>query len=204
MARLFLRNPADAERQLKRILDRKSKQMLADFRKYLNDLKDILGERFAQSEEFNRMKGSLKGEFGFTDQEIVELDGIINTIKNDRDVTRVSVGPDRVMLEWGDFRVLKDHPNAKHPLTRLNPKTGLFEIIQIVSWVDWLENGLSITGYTFEEKGGRFSRSKEGQMTESSGLFRLPRTKIFEKIANSIDEKEVRAGIAVILEKKVT
>lgn len=203
MARVTISNRGEFERKLKSIIDKKQKQVIKDLEKYLVGLNDILGEKFASSKEFNDIKGPLRGEFGFTDQEVAKLDSIINVIKKDNSVTKISASKDRVILEWVDFRVLKDHQLAQHELTKLNTKTGLFEVVQTVSWVDWLENGLSITGYDFSEAGGKNSRSKQGIMKEESGLFKLPKTKVFEKIAKSIDKKTIKAGIATILEKKV-
>ena len=192
----------ELNRKLFRIVEKKQKQLLKDFEKYLVRQNKILGDKVLKAPEFRQIKGSLKGEFGFTDEQIDALNGIINTIKNDQDITRIVVGPDRVALEWVDFEALKAHPIAQHKLTQFNPETKQFDLEQIVSWVDWLENGLSITGYVFEEGGGKFSRSGEGRMQKGNGVFRLPKTKMFETIAQSVKDKEIISGISVILSKK--
>jgi len=203
MARVTLSDPGGFERKLKEIINNKQKQVIKDLEKYLVKVNEMLGDKFAESKEFKDIKGSLRGEFGFTDSEVTDIDRVINIIKTDKKITKIRANRDTVVLEWIDFDALKNHEVAQHDLTKLNSKTDAFEVVQTVSWVDWLENGLSITGYAFEDGGGKFSRSKEGRMVEGTGLFKLPRTKIFDKIARSISKKEVSAGIATILQRKM-
>lgn len=203
MNEISITNLSKLENKIKKVMNKKTNQLVRDLEEFLINVNELLGNRFAESKEFNEIKTSLRGEFGFTSEEVAELDEIINVIKNDKSITRIRANSNRIILEWVDFEALKKHPAALHPLSKKQKGSNKFDVSDVVSWVDWLENGLSITGYVYKEEGKKASRSESGVMRRSSQTFRLRKTKVLEKLAKTITKTKIKAGIAVIIEKRV-
>jgi hypothetical protein len=148
-----------------------------------------LADIVRSSPEFAALKTpALIGRFGFTPNEVARLDNLFSVIAPNRDnevtnVNKVLVGKKRsAILNWVDFEQLKKHQVAQHPLTKLNVQTNTFQVQQIVSWIEWWEEGVTVRGHVFSPQGTIFSRSGEGIMqTRSGSLFALRPTRIFAK-----------------------
>lgn len=152
----------------------------------------FLADEVRKSQEFQALKTpTLIGKFGFTPQEVSKLDDIFPVIGpgNSNEVTsinKVTSGKKlSAVLQWVDFEKLKFHQVADHPLTKLNPRTGTFEVEGVVSWIEWWEHGVTIRGHIFTRGNVRSlpsSRSQEGLMqTRSGSVFQLHPTRIFER-----------------------
>jgi hypothetical protein len=92
-----------------------------------------------------------------------------------------------LILDWVDYDKLKTHEYAQHALTKLDRDGTVVGVTDIVSWVEWLEEGVTVAGYQFfrpNRANIAFSRSGEGLMRHSTGRpFVFEPTRIFEKIA---------------------
>jgi len=152
----------------------------------------ILADEIKNSQEFQAIKTPvLIGKFGFTPQEVANLDNLFPIIgpKADNEVTNISkvtAGKSlSAVLQWVDFERLKFHQVADHPLTKLNPQSKQFEVTGVVSWIEWWEHGMTVRGHIFIRGNVRSlpsSRSHEGLMqTRSGSMFQLHPTRIFER-----------------------
>ena len=174
----------------------------------------VLRDVFANSDEFQSLKGKLKGEFGFTNEEVAKLDRILDLLLPNNEVTvsrvQTSGGKFLMQLEWVDFRKLKEHEFAQHELTRLDAMGRVVDITDVISWVEWLEEGATIRGYSFSRVrrgqgavGGTdpsaFSRSGEGIMKRSGGIWTFQPTRIFHEIANDKRNLILKKGFGVLV-----
>jgi hypothetical protein len=197
----------DFEKQVKGIVNEAMTKTFAQMGALLLRESEILTEKIAQSPDFNSLKGKFVGEFGFTTEEVAQLDNILQVIKNNGPVTQISVKAGArhktAILQWVDIEALKEHPLAQHDLTRLNPNTGQFELTETISWVEWLEEGETIRGYQFfKVTGGKFakhSRSGQGLMRQiPGGLWQFEPTKIFETTGKRFNVKNLKRGFGLI------
>jgi hypothetical protein len=151
-----------------------------------------LANRVRNSPEFQKLKRPvLIGRFGFTPEELARLDDLFPIIAGgDRQITNVEKSvtgrSKRAILNWVDLEKLKAHPIAEHPLTTFNPQTRAFEVSQVVSWIQWWEEGVTIRGHIFTRGNvvnSPFSRSGFGIMQRRDGsLFAISPSRIFERI----------------------
>ena len=207
----------DLERQVKKAIDRKMRKA---FTKGGEDLLTryarVLRNTFANSTSYKDLKGRLVGEFGFTPTEVQNLDNILslfvpsksNPIVKIRTTDRRSSGFS-MMLEWVDYPKLKDHNLAQHVLTRLDEDGNVVGITDVVSWVEWLEEGATIRGYTFTKPGGTHggkntkdrSRSGKGLMRKDGGIWTFQPTEILKNLAQGEDERFLKRGFGLLLER---
>ena len=91
-------------------------------------LKDL----FANSQEYDAIKGNLVGQFGFTPAEVNNLDRILTLMVPDNDITYKTIesvgGVWWAMLEWVNYNKLKSHSYAQHELTRIDPVSGIVTV----------------------------------------------------------------------------
>ncbi len=167
---------------------------------------EILKQSFASSTEFQELGGRLLGQFGFTPQEVSNLDRILTLlVPGDNEITFniVKIGNTlEAILQWVDFQKLKTHSFAQHALTKLDAQGNVIDITDVVSWVEWLENGVSIAGYQFFRPAGRFSkfsRSGEGLMREKAGTFVLKPTRVFERTGRGAKKNFLKKGFGLLV-----
>ena len=172
----------------------------------------FLRDAFKNSSEFNDIKTKFVGEFGFTPEELSRLDRILDLlIPGSNDITvgeiKTGIGTKSILLQWVDYEKLKQHDYAQHELTKLDSSSGGFSITGVVSWVEWLQEGVSVIGYEFSPvnaRNNKFSRSGEGIMMQSEGTFVLKPTRIFDKIAASSGpalKNIIKNSMGIILQK---
>jgi hypothetical protein len=164
---------------------------IARMDKILFEEAEKLADRVRESEEFKALKTpTLIGQFGFTPQEVANLDNLFPVIQGgDKSITNVKVKTmtkiKSAILNWVDFAKLKDHPVAEHELTSFDARSRTFSVDQIVSWIEWWEEGVTVRGHIFtrgNELNRSFSRSGLGiMMPRSGGFFLLRPTMIFQK-----------------------
>lgn len=184
----------------------------------LNEQAEVLRQVFANSEEFRSLKGKFKGEFGFTDEEVNNLDRILDLLvpgNNEITVSKIKLGPSQFImsLDWVDFKKLAAHEYAQHELTKLSATGSVVSITDIISWVEWLEKGATIRGYQFFRPSGpagvegktAFSRSGEGLMKEKSGsAWTFEPTRIFERIAKEEENgKFIKKGFGLLVRRLI-
>lgn len=219
MPRLTLRDGASIDSQIRRVISQKMARVFkrADF--LLTKQAEVLQQQFRNSDEFRDLSGRLKGEFGFTDQEIAQLDRILSLLvpgSNDITVSVVKTGAGRqeVFLDWVDFEKLKVHEFAQHALTKLDEAGRVVQITDIISWVEWLEEGASIRGFQFFRPGAggaqggsdpaAFSRSGEGLMRRSnSNFWTFEPTRVFERISKQEEGDDLRRGFGVLVRREI-
>lgn len=215
MARFRITNERQFERFLDQEIQKRMNEIIRRSDDFLFKQAELLRDRFESSNEFRDLSGRLVGEFGFTPEEVRNLSQILTLlVPRSNDVTTLKItqrgGVSLALLEWVDFDKLKEHPFAQHDLTRLNPRTGQFELTERISWVDWLENGAVVRGYNFERVSGNspareFSRSGQGIMRLSrSGFWQFQPTKVFENIGKTFSRSEFRRGFGVVLRRTRT
>jgi len=193
-------NEAAFDKAVKKAVAKKASIVLDRAKELLVKQNDILSDKFASSAAFIDLKTNLRGEFGFTDEEVRGLDRIISAMKSDPSVTRIRSDKDQVILEWVDYDALKNHELAQHELTN----SSSFGTPEIVSWVEWMEEGVTVHGYIFDESSkSKFSRSGEGLMKkQSGGLFKIAPSKILNKLGKSVKPAEFKRGLAAILKRR--
>lgn len=173
---------------------------------------EVLRDTFRDSAEFRDLSGRLVGEFGFTPEEVSNLDKILELMvpgNSNITVSKLNIGKTySFILEWVDYDKLKKHPYAQHDLTRLDRDGSIIDITATVSWVEWLEEGESIIGYRFDPVGNRGfakkqSRSGEGLMkkTTGGGAWVFEPTGILHRIAEMEDGKLLRRGFGLLARK---
>lgn len=198
------------ESQIQNVILKKMKKVFVKTDALLNQHAEVLKKTFADSDEFNSIKTKFKGEFGFTDVEIANLDRILTLLVpggNNITVTKRKITNDEffVSLEWVDFKQLKAHEFAQHELTRLDATGNIVEITDIISWVEWLEEGATVRGYQFFRPTGRtvnFSRSGEGLMRQSrSNFWTFAPTRVFERISKLDPNETIGKGFGILVRK---
>lgn len=200
------------ERDAKLAIVRKMRRVFQKSAFLLDEQAEILQQTFASSEEFQSLSGRLKGQFGFTDAEVANLDRILRLLvpgSHGITVKRVKTTGNRfsIILDWADYAKLRDHDYAQHALTKLDAAGNVVRITDVVSWVEWLEEGVSIFGYQFFRPNSTniaFSRSGEGLMRPRDGSsFVFEPTRVFERIAKLEDGKFLRKGFGVVLRREL-
>lgn len=160
-------------------------------------------QKFIDSQAFK-----LIGEFGFTPEEVISKLNKVETllIPDGGSITTLDRKKGRTqhaILNWVDIDALKESDLAQHDLTRWNPAVRRFVRTETISWIEWLEEGKVITGWTFDP--GRTasppSRSGEGLMVKD-GLWRFEPTFIFEKTAKGFKPAELEKQFRIIVKKK--
>jgi len=206
MASIKILNKDNLQNQIRKAIDRKMDKIMQGAKELLEEQARVYRDKFANSQEYQNIKDKMRGEFGFTDEEVAGLDRILELmVPSNNDVT-VSFFDNKgnIMLEWVDYNKLRDHPFAQHDLTRLNKDGSVIGITDTVSWIEWLENGETITGYQFFRPNAAnlgFSRSGEGLMRVANGIFILEPTRIFEKIANDANVDVLRRGFGLLVKR---
>ena len=201
------------EKNIRDVLSIKVNKAANKSRLLLVEQAAILLREFQQSQEFNALKTTLVGEFGFTPEEVVNLNRVFQLLLPQNEVTKTTIKAtkDRTLavLDWVDFDKLKEHSFAQHPLTRFNAETGQFEITQIISWVEWLEEGATVRGYVpllnLKPNMLPYSRSGKGLMIpKSGGIWTFPPTSLFRNIAESFKGKvleDFKKGIGILISR---
>ena len=214
MAEFDIANAREFEQFLKKEINKRMKLVVEDSEQFLIKQSDKLRDSFEKSQEFRDLQTRLVGEFGFTPEEVRDLPKILTLLvpNNSNNVTSIKLTRTNnefaAILEWVDFDKLKQHPLAQHELTRLNPRTGQFEVTEIISWVDWLENGAVVRGYDFQPvqenfSFSKFSRSGKGIMRPvGGGLWQFQPTKVFDNIGQSFSQSDFRRGFGAVIRRR--
>jgi hypothetical protein len=200
-------NSKDIEQQVEKAIRRKMKQVFRESEKILYQNAVALRDTFKNSSTFMDLKNRFRGEFGFTPDEVVNLDRVLELMVpggNDITITKLTFGKEySIILDWVDYTKLKAHPYAQHELTKLNENGNVESITDIISWVEWMEEGASIFGYYFTKGNvvsNKYSRSGLGVMKPSpGGLWTFQPTRILEAIASAEDGKFIKKGFGVLL-----
>ncbi len=211
MAEIRLKNQNRIDGQIRKAILAKMRRVFQSGEFLLNEQASVLRDAFAGSEEFRSLGGRLKGEFGFTDEEVANLDKILTLMTPARGspitISKVKTTGNKLsmLLEWVDFEQLKTHEFAQHALTRLDSSGQVVGVTDIISWVEWLEEGAAIRGYSFFRPRGpaaRFSRSGEGLMRKNrSNFWTFEPTRILETIAKRTDVKTLRKGFGILVKR---
>ena len=211
MPKITFRDQQKFERQVKAEVIRKMRRVFKKSEFLLDEQAEVLQRAFANSEEFQALSGRLKGQFGFTDEEVAQLDRVLTLlVPGSHGVTvkkvKTSGTSFSIMLEWADYDKLKDHEFAQHALTRLDAAGREIGVTDIISWVQWLEEGVTIQGYQFfrpNAANAAFSRSGEGLMRpRAGGVFTLEPTRVFERIGKLENGSFLRKGFGVVLRRE--
>lgn len=211
MAEIRIKQQGRIKGQVQRAILEKMRRVFKAGDFLLNEQAIVLRDAFASSAEFRALGGRLKGEFGFTDDEVANLDRILSLMipKTGQPVTvstvKTSGNKLSMLLEWVDFAQLKDHEFAEHALTKLDSAGQVVGVTDTISWIEWLEEGATIRGYRFFRPRGntaRFSRSGEGLMTISrSNFWTFEPTRVLESIAKRTDVKTLRKGFGILVKR---
>lgn len=197
----------DIQEQVEKAIRRKMKQVFKEAEKVFIQNANALRDTFKDSEEFRSLKGRLRGEFGFTPEEVEGLDRILELMVpggNEITLTKITFGTEySIILDWVDYAKLKEHPYAQHELTKLDGDGSVESITDVVSWVEWLEEGHSVVGYYFTRGNivsDPYSRSGFGLMKKhpTAGWVFQP-TRILESIAAAEDGKFIKKGFGAII-----
>lgn len=211
MAKLVIKNELQLQGQIKKALTNRMARVFAQGPKLMLAQGELLRDIFANSKEYNDVKGRLQGEFGFTNAEVSRLDRILELLvpgNNEITVSKIQSGPSKFLmqLEWVDLAKLKAHEFAQHVLTKLDSEGNITGITDIISWVEWLEEGETFRGFEFFRPGPAneaFSRSGQGLMRRSQGnFFSFEPTRVFEKIAKKeVDGNFLKKGFGLLVKK---
>jgi len=216
MPQITIKNQARISGAIKKALQTKMKKIFSKGSFLLDAQAQFLQTQFANSEEFRALKGKLQGEFGFTNEEVKNLDRILDLMvpgKSEITISKIRTGPNQFLmsLEWVDFKKLKAHEFAQHELTRLDAAGRVVDITDIISWVEWLEEGATIKGYEFfrpsRARSGTidskaFSRSGQGLMKRTdSNFWTFNPTRVFESIAKAENGKFIKKGFGLLVKR---
>lgn len=210
MGQIIVRGQNRIEAQVRRAIQNRMKKIFSKGDFLLQRQAEVFQQVFKNSEEFNSLKTKFKGEFGFTDQEVADLDKILTLLvpgNSEITTSKVNIRPSQfsMILQWVDFRKLKAHEFAQHELTRLDKAGNVIGITDIISWIEWLEEGATIRGYRFfrpKGVGKNFSRSGEGLMRKKAGgVWMFEPTRIFERIAKEEDGDFLRKGFGILVKR---
>jgi len=135
-----------------------------------------LNRSFLSSSDFNKIKTSLVGEYGFTPEEVSSLDKIVDAMSRSSNI--VDKG-DSFVIEYVNLSELYNQPEAQHNLSS-SSRAG-----EVVSWAEWLEEGASIIGSSYSGKDSPSSRSGKGTMVDG-GAWRIRPTRAFSNLAKKI------------------
>jgi len=208
MAKIRVLNSRELDLQIQNAIKSKMEGVFTKAQSLLIEQAKVYRDAFANSAEFNNMKTKLVGEFGFTPDELAGLDKVLDLLMPQNEVTTSfldTVGSTKfLILEWVDYQKLKTHPLVQHPLTKLDKFGKVVSVTDVISWVEWLEEGVTVAGYSFfrpNNKNIDRSRSKQGLMRKSNGFFVIDPTRIFEKIGNEANNKVLRRGFGALVRK---
>ncbi len=176
----------------------------------------FLVHKIATSPEWNELTSKLIGEFGFAPYETSKfneaLTAIIPSLNDNTAISNIEIlsrpgnGIKKAILNWVDWNQLAWGDIGEHKLTHWDSKSKTFQTTSIVSWLDWLEDGVIIAGYDFEPdipfSKRFFSRSKEGLMKEGA-LWSFAPTKLFERTANTFDSTPIKQEFVKAFRRKV-
>jgi hypothetical protein len=162
------------EAAIRKAVEGKMTRALGTLDKELQTEAARLAKLYASSATFKNLKTKLVGEFGFTPDELNKIDGILTHLIPPDSITwidkNISGKSKHALLYWVDYEELKKSSTAQHELTKFNPATEQFELTEVVSWVEWAEEGVTIRGYIFDPtQRGKFSRSRQGIMRQRAG-----------------------------------
>ena len=189
------------EREIRQALQRRLAQELerATNRVLEREIAEI-ARAIEASPEFQALGGRLQGEFGFTDAEVAALPQIFSllipgTPGSVVEIVSQGTGSSQQTTARLDLDRLKAHPLAQHDLTNTRGPG------QTISWVEWLEEGVTIFGYVFDDR-LEFtrrtppSRSGEGLMIPTAGgIWVSEPTFIFERSFDRLNQNEVEQQI---------
>lgn len=194
MAKITFKNTSAIDTAIRQAVDKRMTNIFARGGPLLiKQQAEILRNAFRDSPEFASIKTDMVGEFGFTNQEVANLDRILELLVPGNgpitisDIKASKGRPKSLMLKWIDFGKLKDHEFAQHALTRLDNTGSITEVTDIVSWIEWLEEGVSVLGYTFSDAIGQKGRSRSGEgimQQQKGGSFTIQPSRVFERIAD--------------------
>jgi len=210
MARIRILNKDGLQSQIKKAINRKMNLVFNEAKDLLLQQAKVYRDKFANSSEYQDIKSRMVGEFGFTPEEVAGLDRILDLLvpstDNDITVSFITTGIAKstkfMILEWVDFSKLKEHPIAQHELTKLDAAGSVIGITDIVSWIEWLEEGETIRGYEFFKSNESMSRSGAGLMRRDTGnIFVLEPTRIFERIGIEANINVLRRGFGILVKK---
>lgn len=151
---------------------------------------DRLNRSFLSSKAYRDVKGSLAGEYGFTKNEIAALDNIIDAMTR---VSSQSKTDDSFVIQYVNLEDLHAQPEAQHALTS---KYGT----DVISWTRWLEEGVSVLGYSFSPEGGKDSRSGKGIM-KKGGAWQLRPARGFTKLRNNLELSELKKKMSLVVKR---
>lgn len=203
-------NLATIEKKVQQAILQKMRRVFKQGDKLMLDYAQVLQKTFLNSKEFKDLGSSLVGEFGFTPEEVANLQRVGDLLvpgNNPVTVSSVKSQGDSfyMQLEWVDFAKLKEHEYARHALTRLDADGHVRSVTDVVSWVEWLEDGVTVRGYYFtrpNEVAAKFSRSGEGLMRKKEGsLWVFEPTRIFERISQLDKGEFLRRGFGILFKK---
>ncbi|MHA2341936.1 MAG: hypothetical protein ACXADW_08655 [Candidatus Hodarchaeales archaeon] len=219
MPDIRIKNQNRLESVIKRSIKERMKRVFSQGESLMLGQAQILRREFENSAEFKDLKGRLIGEFGFTPEEVQKIDRLLTLLVpggNEITVTKIQNGPNRFLmqLDWVDFEELKAHEFALHLLTKLDADGKVESITDIISWVEWLEEGATVRGYEFFRPGTgliggargtpavNFSRSGEGLMRRrNSGFWTFEPTRVFERIALAEKGDFFKKGFGILLSR---
>jgi len=200
-----------ADREIKDLVSKRLDVALESTRKLLFTEAARMTHEILGSSAWSALTGRLVGEFGFTPWEVDDLieitrymlPGVTKMTTLD---AKIGVGNRYVILNWVDFEALSTSPFAMHELTKFNKKTKHHDVTQVVSWVDWLENGVTVRGYEFDDditiKNSIFSRSRKGLMKATEGgMWSFEPTNIFHKTADGFNPEIMKKNLALVVRR---
>jgi len=150
-----------------------------------------LNNAFLSSRDFRDIKGKLQGEYGFTNEEVAGLDNIVDAMERSSKVTKDDTS---FIIEYVNLKDLYGQPEASHSLSNAKGPG------ETISWAQWLEEGASIVGYSFDSRNSKSSRSGKGVM-EEGGAWRLRPTRAFSKIAKNLDLGDLRNMMTLVVKR---
>jgi len=137
---------------------------------------DELNKSFLNSSDFKKIKTSLVGEYGFTPEEVSSLDNIVDAMNRS---TVTKSGSDYFVVEYVNLAELYNQPESQHQLSAKS-RAG-----EVVSWAQWLEEGVSVFGFSYSDKNSDSSRSGKGVM-EAGGSWKIRPTRAFSNLAKNM------------------
>lgn len=213
MVQIRLKNEGRLRLAVEKAISKKMSRLFVQGPELMKAQAEVLRTVFANSQEFQDLKGRLVGEFGFTPEEVSQLDRILELLvpgAHGITVSNVKTGPGQFLmqLEWVDFKALKRHDFAQHVLSKLDSSGAVDSITDIISWVEWLEEGATIRGFEFfrpDSKNRRFSRSGEGLMKQTDGgVWSFQPTRVFERIAKEEKGRFLKKGFGLLIKRAKT
>ena len=174
-------------KKLDSIAKKITRQAKAEFSKKI----DELNKAFLNSSDYNNIKGSLLGEYGFTSEEVSALDNIVDAMNRVSDIESTDTS---YVVQYVNLEELHKQPEAAHSLF-VSPDSG-----EQVSWTRWLEEGASVLGYSFSDDQSKSSRSGKGTM-KAGGGWRLRPTRAFSEIAKKVGIDDVKKIMTLSIRK---